>query len=47
MAEMLPEAELALCPGGGHMLMLEQHQQVNDLLAGLLERAAGPVEEAS
>jgi pimeloyl-ACP methyl ester carboxylesterase len=47
MAEMLPEAELALRPGGGHMLMLEQHRQVNDLLVQLLERAAGPVEEAS
>jgi pimeloyl-ACP methyl ester carboxylesterase len=47
MAEMLPEAELALRPGGGHMLMLEQHRQVNDLLVKLLERAAGPVEEAS
>jgi pimeloyl-ACP methyl ester carboxylesterase len=47
MAELLPEAELAVCPGAGHMLMLEQHRRVNDVLAQLLERAADSVEEAS
>jgi pimeloyl-ACP methyl ester carboxylesterase len=47
MAELLPEAELALCTGAGHMLMLEQHRRVNDVLARLLERAAESVEEAS
>jgi pimeloyl-ACP methyl ester carboxylesterase len=40
MAELLPEAELAVCVGAGHMVMLEQHRRVNDLLAELLERAA-------
>lgn len=47
MAELLPEAELAVCVGAGHMVMLEQHRRVNDLLAELLERAAGVEEEAS
>jgi len=47
MAELLPAAELVVCPGAGHMLMLEQHRQVSDVLAQLLERAAGPDEEAS
>jgi pimeloyl-ACP methyl ester carboxylesterase len=47
MAELLPEAELALCQGAGHMLMIEQHRRVNDLLADLLERAGAPAEEAS
>jgi pimeloyl-ACP methyl ester carboxylesterase len=47
MAELLPEAELALCTGAGHMLMLEQHRRVNDVLARLLQRAAESVEEAS
>jgi pimeloyl-ACP methyl ester carboxylesterase len=47
MAELLPEAELVVCPGAGHMVMLEQHRQVNDVLARLLEQAAGSAEEAS
>ena len=47
MAELLPAAELVVCPGAGHMLMLEQHRRVNDVLAQLLERAADSDEEAS
>lgn len=47
MAGMLPEAELAVCPGAGHMVMLEQHRRVNDVLARLLERAADSAAEAS
>jgi pimeloyl-ACP methyl ester carboxylesterase len=39
-AAQLPDAELEIMPGTGHLLMLERPASVNARLAGLLERAA-------
>ncbi|HEU5033676.1 MAG TPA: alpha/beta hydrolase [Mycobacteriales bacterium] len=39
MAEALPDAELQLVPGAGHMLMLEHADLVNEALRRLVERA--------
>jgi pimeloyl-ACP methyl ester carboxylesterase len=38
-AQRLPGAELAILPDAGHMLMLEHHDVVTDLLRELVERA--------
>jgi pimeloyl-ACP methyl ester carboxylesterase len=38
MAEALPQAELLLVPGAGHMVMLERPDEVNAALRGLVER---------
>ncbi|MFC5906892.1 alpha/beta fold hydrolase, partial [Streptacidiphilus monticola] len=40
MAEALPDAELEILPGTGHLLMLERPDRVNAALARLLVRAA-------
>lgn len=40
-ARVLPEAELVLVPGAGHLVLLECPAEVNRRLAVLLERAAG------
>ncbi|SBT49105.1 Pimeloyl-ACP methyl ester carboxylesterase [Micromonospora narathiwatensis] len=46
-AAALPTAELTVCPGAGHMLMMERPDEVNQALAAVLHRAltepAGPV----
>jgi pimeloyl-ACP methyl ester carboxylesterase len=39
-AASLPGAELLVCPGGGHMLLLEQHAEVSAALVAITERAA-------
>jgi pimeloyl-ACP methyl ester carboxylesterase len=39
-AEALPDAELVVLPGAGHMVMLERHQEVSDALERLVRRAA-------
>lgn len=43
MAEAIPGAELALCPGGTHLLPLERHEEVRRFVGDFLERrlAAG------
>jgi pimeloyl-ACP methyl ester carboxylesterase len=38
MAEAIPEAELALVPGGSHLLPLERHDEVRRLVTEFLER---------
>ncbi|GAB7038134.1 MULTISPECIES: alpha/beta fold hydrolase [Catenuloplanes] len=40
-ADALPGTELTLCPGGGHMLMLERPAEVAGALAAVTHRAAG------
>lgn len=40
MAEAIPEAELALVPGGSHLLPLERHDEVRRLVTEFLERRA-------
>ncbi|NLU79060.1 alpha/beta hydrolase [Micromonospora sp. HNM0581] len=37
-AAALPATELTVCPGGGHMLMMERPEEVNAALAGVLRR---------
>jgi pimeloyl-ACP methyl ester carboxylesterase len=39
MAERLPDAELHLLAGCGHMSMLERHDEINSLLDDFLARA--------
>jgi pimeloyl-ACP methyl ester carboxylesterase len=41
MAEAIPEAELALLPGGSHLLPLEQHEEVRRLVDDFLMRRLG------
>ncbi|MFU8872977.1 alpha/beta fold hydrolase [Micromonospora sp. SL4-19] len=44
-AAALPATELTVCPGAGHMLMMERPDEVNGALAAVLHRAlAQPVE---
>lgn len=44
----MPHSKLVECPGAGHMVILERKDDVNEALAGLLERAeASRVETAS
>jgi pimeloyl-ACP methyl ester carboxylesterase len=38
MAEAIPGAELALCPGGTHLLPLEQHDEMKRLVTEFLEK---------
>ncbi|SBT45546.1 alpha/beta fold hydrolase [Micromonospora auratinigra] len=38
-AAALPTTELTVCPGAGHMLMMERPEQVNAALAAVLDRA--------
>jgi pimeloyl-ACP methyl ester carboxylesterase len=38
MAEAIPEAELALLPGGSHLLPLEQHEEVTRRVLEFLAR---------
>jgi pimeloyl-ACP methyl ester carboxylesterase len=40
MADALPDAELVVVPGAGHMVMLERPAVVDAALRRLLERAA-------
>lgn len=40
-AELLPDAELVVCVGAGHMLMLEQHGRVNQAIIDVIEAGAG------
>jgi pimeloyl-ACP methyl ester carboxylesterase len=42
-AEALPGTELTVCPGAGHMLMLERPAEVSAALLAIVERAAGSV----
>ena len=37
-AAALPTTELTVCPGAGHMLMMERPDEVNDAVAGVLDR---------
>ncbi|MER7456340.1 alpha/beta hydrolase [Micromonospora sp. NPDC126480] len=37
-AAALPATELTVCPGAGHMLMMERPDEVNDALVGVLRR---------
>jgi pimeloyl-ACP methyl ester carboxylesterase len=43
-AEALPGTELTVCPGGGHMLMLERPDEVTAALAAVVARAADSTE---
>jgi len=36
-AELLPEAELVVCVGAGHLVMLEQHGRVNQAIADIMD----------
>ncbi|MDQ3629664.1 MAG: alpha/beta hydrolase [Actinomycetota bacterium] len=36
-AELLPGAELVVCVGAGHMVMLEQHGRVNEAIAAVMD----------
>jgi pimeloyl-ACP methyl ester carboxylesterase len=47
MAEALPDADLVVVPGAGHMVMLERPAVVNDALCRLFERVAACVPAAS
>jgi pimeloyl-ACP methyl ester carboxylesterase len=47
MAEALPDAELVVVPGAGHMVMLERPSVVNAALRRLVERAADQQRAAS
>jgi pimeloyl-ACP methyl ester carboxylesterase len=47
MAEALPDAELVVVPGAGHMVMLERPSVVNAALRRLVERAAEQPQAAS
>jgi pimeloyl-ACP methyl ester carboxylesterase len=40
-AEALPQTELTVFRGAGHMLMLERPWEVSTALTGIVERAAG------
>ncbi|MEU8025529.1 alpha/beta hydrolase [Micromonospora harpali] len=46
-AAALPATELTVCPGAGHMLMMERPEQVNAALAGVLGRVLAGAPEAS
>ncbi|MET7748738.1 alpha/beta hydrolase [Micromonospora sp. NPDC005367] len=52
-AAALPTAELTVCPGAGHMLMMERPDEVNSALLGVLHQvlgrplSAGPLTPAS
>ncbi|SIR99884.1 alpha/beta fold hydrolase [Micromonospora avicenniae] len=52
-AAALPTAELTVCPGAGHMLMMERPDEVNSALLGVLRQvlgrplSAGPLTPAS
>ena len=37
-AATLPTTELTVCPGAGHMLMMERPDQVNSAVAGVVDR---------
>ena len=39
MAEQLPDSELVIVPGAGHLVQLEQPEIINDALLRLVERA--------
>ncbi|MFD0787103.1 alpha/beta fold hydrolase, partial [Micromonospora azadirachtae] len=40
-AAALPTAELTVCPGAGHMLMMERPDEVNSALLGVLRQVLG------
>jgi pimeloyl-ACP methyl ester carboxylesterase len=40
-AEALPGTELTVFPGAGHMLILERHAEVSEVLSGIVAHAAG------
>jgi len=40
-AELIPEAELVIFQGAGHLVMIERHEELNRLLSGLVRRV-GP-----
>ncbi|MEU6023600.1 alpha/beta hydrolase [Micromonospora sp. NPDC047134] len=40
-AEALSATELVVCPGAGHMLMMERPEEVNEALSGVLRRVLG------
>lgn len=40
-SELLPDADLLVCVGAGHMVMLEQHGRVNDAIAEVMRAADG------
>ncbi|WP_326556491.1 alpha/beta fold hydrolase [Micromonospora sp. NBC_01796] len=41
--ETLPDTELTVCPGAGHMLMLERPDEVNAALLEVVRRALAPI----
>jgi pimeloyl-ACP methyl ester carboxylesterase len=41
MAAVLPDSELVVVPGVGHLVQLEQPEVINDALLRLVERATG------
>lgn len=45
-ADALPGAHLTICPGSGHMLMLECPNMVTDALTRVVAQAVGPVQRA-
>ena len=44
-AELLPTATLVEVTGAGHMVLLECHDEVNDAIAALIERASRPMSD--
>ena len=44
LAENLPKAQLEMLQGGGHMSMLERHEQVNRLIGGFMDDVLGGTE---
>ncbi|MGC4804310.1 alpha/beta fold hydrolase [Micromonospora sp. DT233] len=46
-AAALPATELTVCPGAGHMLMMERPGEVNGALAGVLRRVLGAARPAT
>ncbi len=46
MAEALPDSELLVIPGAGHMAIIDRHDDVNDALRRLVARAAEDVRSA-
>jgi pimeloyl-ACP methyl ester carboxylesterase len=45
-AEVLPDAELQLIPGGGHMALIDRYPAVNAAVRRLVERATAPTRTA-
>ena len=41
MAAVLPDSELVIVPGAGHLVQLEQPEVINDALLRLVDRATG------